>query len=180
MSEKGSGFLGLAKKQWDILLKRHYAGEKTYALAIEHGIDPIRLIATLQELDGLPSIDAEPLGKGVLIFDTPPAPLEDYQTSAVRSLDISQSHHKNLTWALSAAGRFMRTGEVPMECPNDAAFYLYKQAVADPNSFLAKLTQLEVRQGQDEKSSVGVPKSVLEIEKMLSALEAAEDAGVQT
>lgn len=88
---------------------------------------------------------------------------------------VEKSHRENLNWALSAAGEYLRTNEDPKSCPNDAAFYLYMQAKADPKDFLARFNQVEAKvddsRGTAKQAS---QRSADEIDLMLKALDEEE------
>ena len=98
---------------------------------------------------------------------------------SVPSKGIKQSYRENLRWAVDAAGREMRTGESPATCPNDAAFYLYRQAKEDPKDFLAKVGQVEIKASSkeelEEDDRKQATKSIKEIDEMLAALEEEEE-----
>ena len=95
-------------------------------------------------------------------------------TVSVSSKDVKQSYRENLRWAIDAAGKFMRTREEPDDCPNDAAYYLYKQAIQDPKDFLQKVGQVEVkvssREELEEDDRKQATKSIKEIDEMLATL----------
>jgi hypothetical protein len=83
-----------------------------------------------------------------------------------------QSYRQNLNWALEAAGRFIRTKDEPESCPNDAAFFLYTQAVAEPKDFMAKVSTLEKgsEDQSDREEKRSTRKSLAEIEAFLEKL----------
>ncbi len=87
---------------------------------------------------------------------------------------IEQTHRENLTWAIEAAGMYLRTNEEPMIAPNDAAYFLYKQARDDPKEFLGKYTQVDLRGGDDQEEENLAKKagerSIEEINEMLKTL----------
>lgn len=91
-----------------------------------------------------------------------------------------QSHRENLNWALEAAGLFLRTNEQPKICPNDKAYFLYRQACSDGKEFLTKVTQVESKSGSDEEadrlSKQGSERSIQELEEMLETLGEKEEA----
>ncbi len=98
---------------------------------------------------------------------------------AIPSLSKKQSYRENLRWAIDAAGKSKRSREEPEECPNDAAYYLYKQAMDDPKDFLAKVGQIEAKSSAkeelDEDDRKQATKSIDEIDEMLAALEEDEE-----
>ena len=65
---------------------------------------------------------------------------------AVKCDGVQQSYRENLSWAMAAAGERLRTGAKPSACPNDAAWYLYIQAVDSPKEFLQRIGQIEVKE----------------------------------
>jgi len=96
----------------------------------------------------------------------------------VKNEQIEQDHKANLNWAIAAAGENQRTGNPPTSCPNDAAYFLYEQAISSPGTFLSRFTSME------SKVDVGVSKdertrddqrSLDEINNMLSALDGDAD-----
>lgn len=89
---------------------------------------------------------------------------------AIKSEGVSQSHRQNLTWALEAAGRFLRTAEEPAKCPNDAAYYLYRRAIEEPKEFLAKVTQTESKVKTDDGDERAGKRSIRELGEMLETL----------
>lgn len=98
-----------------------------------------------------------------------PAPLDGIECE-----EREQSHRENLSWAIDAAGRFLRTGEAPTKCPNDAAYYLYRQACDEPKDFLGKFTSVEMKGGDDLEEQRLARKSgkrsIAEIEEMLAVI----------
>ena len=67
-------------------------------------------------------------------------------------LGVQQTHRENLQWAMNAAGEFMRTGQSPVKCPNNSAWFLYVQAVDEPKDFLAKVTSVESKADDGEST----------------------------
>ncbi len=100
-------------------------------------------------------------------------------TVSVSSRDVKQSYRENLRWAHDAAGKFMRIKEEPDDCPNDAAYYLYQQAIQDPKDFLGKVGQVEVKASSQEEIEENdrkqATKSIEEIDEMLATLEKEND-----
>ncbi len=92
----------------------------------------------------------------------------------VLSEGIEGSHRDNLRWAIDAAGRSLRTGEAPKSAPNDAAYYLFRQAIEEPKDFLSRVNQIEAKGDEDERARMSARKqgerSVAEIEEMLKSL----------
>ncbi|MFA5186688.1 MAG: hypothetical protein WC551_09450 [Patescibacteria group bacterium] len=90
-----------------------------------------------------------------------------------------QSYRENLRWAIESAGTYLRTGKHPETCPNDAAWYLYRQAIEEPKDFLGRVGQVESKgdseaeqQRIDRKSG---QRSLAELNEMLDILEAPTD-----
>jgi len=85
--------------------------------------------------------------------------------------ETEQTYLDDLRWAKTAAGRFMRTKVKPVRCPNDSAWYLYKQALNDPRDFLTRVGQIEskgdVASVEERDLSRFNKKSVKEINDML-------------
>jgi hypothetical protein len=96
------------------------------------------------------------------------------------SLDQEMSYRDCLRWAASAAGAHLRTGEEFYEVPNDTAFYLYQQALADPKDFMTKFGTMENREDAEdmlEKSTRRqTERSVEEIDKWLGEIQGKVDA----
>jgi hypothetical protein len=84
-----------------------------------------------------------------------------------------QTYRESLNWALSAAGEFLRTGQRPTTCPNDAAWFLYVQAIDEPKDFMAKVAQVEKGDNgeADRNTRLSAQRSIAEIEAMLAELE---------
>jgi hypothetical protein len=59
--------------------------------------------------------------------------------------DKDQSYRDNLKWAINAAGLYLRSKKKPKSCPNNAAWFLYQQALNEPKDFLTKVSQVESR-----------------------------------
>ena len=107
----------------------------------------------------------------------PDIPMWGERTPADQALKIEgkkQTHRENLNWAITAAGRYLRTGEPPESCPNDAAYYLYRQACDEPKDFLGKFNQIEAKgDGDLEEQRLAKrsgQRSIEEIEEMLELL----------
>lgn len=117
----------------------------------------------------------------VSLFDPNPESHPDIQnhgvplaSAKVTSQNVEQSHRENLRWAIDAAGTTLRTGMVPTSCPNDAAYYLYRQAIEEPRDFLSRFNQVEGKEDGDASAQRSIQKSgkraVAEIEAMLDSL----------
>ncbi len=90
-----------------------------------------------------------------------------------------QPYRQSLNWALDNAGTFRRTGNDPVTCPCDAAWYLYELAKEEPKDFLGKVNQVEMK-GDSESEDVRNTKksgrrSIKEIEEMLAELESEDE-----
>jgi hypothetical protein len=85
-----------------------------------------------------------------------------------------QTYRQSLSWAIDAAGKYQRTGQAPISCPCDAAYYLYQQAIAEPKDFLGRVGQIEskgVGESEEEKDLKRAGKrSIKELEAMLVEL----------
>jgi hypothetical protein len=68
----------------------------------------------------------------------------------------------------------MRTGQRPISCPCDTAYYLYQQAIAEPKDFLGRVGQIEskgVGESEEEKDLKRAGKrSIRELEVMLKEI----------
>jgi len=86
-----------------------------------------------------------------------------------------QSHRENLAWAIDMAGRYLRTGEKPDTTPNDAAYFMYRQAIDDPKEFFAKYTQIQAKPNEEEEADrlarTTGKRAISEIDQMLDVLE---------
>jgi len=88
-----------------------------------------------------------------------------------RSEEKQLSYRENLSWAVDAAGEFLRTGKLPRSAPNNAAFFLYEQAVKSPKEFLTKLNQLEAKRTERDSSLKRACRlAIEEIDEMLASL----------
>ncbi len=89
--------------------------------------------------------------------------------------DKEQTHRENLTWAIEAAGKFLRTGKSPSAAPNDAAYFLFRQACDDPKDFLSRFTQVDMKAGDTGEEAALMmrtsDRSIKEIDEMLDTLE---------
>ena len=90
-----------------------------------------------------------------------------------------QSYRDNLRWAIETAGTYMRTGNHPSTCPNDAAWYLYRQAIEEPKDFLSRVGQVESKgdnEAEEQRlSRKSGQRSLAELNEMLDTLEAPKD-----
>jgi hypothetical protein len=90
-----------------------------------------------------------------------------------------QSYRENLRWAIETAGTYLRTGKHPATCPNDAAWYLYRQAIEEPKDFLSRVGQVESKgdnEAEEQRlSRKSGQRSLAEINEMLDTLEAPKD-----
>jgi len=109
---------------------------------------------------------------GTIVTQTPLGVKVTEAAAVIESEDIVQSHRKNLQWAIKAAGKFLRTKQKPETCPNDAAFFLFMQAIDQPKEFMAKVTQIESKQEEEEEADIkkSCKRSIEEIEKILEKL----------
>ena len=86
-----------------------------------------------------------------------------------------QSYRDSLRWAIDAAGAFLRTGEQPVVCPCDAAWYLYEQAKSEPRDFLGKVGQAEMKSSGETEAQKGARasarRSITDLDNMLATLE---------
>ena len=83
------------------------------------------------------------------------------------------THAQNLMWAMNAAGDYLRTKEPPEKCPNNSAYFLYRQAIDDSDKFMAKYQQMALdksRNPEDDSLKRGSQKSIEEIGLMLDTL----------
>ncbi len=91
-----------------------------------------------------------------------------------------QPYRVSLNWALDAAGTFRRTGNDPVSCPCDAAWYLYELAKDEPKDFLGKVNQVEMKGDSESEDSKNAKKSgrrsIVEIDAMLAELEAGDES----
>ncbi len=88
--------------------------------------------------------------------------------------DKEQTHRENLTWAIEAAGKFLRTGKSPSAAPNNAAYFLFRQACDEPKDFLSRFTQVDLKTDDTgEEASLMMrtsDRSISEIDDMLETL----------
>ncbi len=100
---------------------------------------------------------------------------DDLEITDIKNEEKEQTHRENLQWAIAMAGRYLRTNEEPAVVPNDAAYYLYQQACAEPKDFLSKFNQIESKGDSElderKKSRNAGKRRIEEIDEMLSMLE---------
>lgn len=86
----------------------------------------------------------------------------------------SQTYRESLQWAIDAAGCYLRTGQMPISCPCDAAYYLYQQAIQEPKDFLGRVGQIEAKgiDGSEEDKDMkrAGRRSISELEAMLQEI----------
>jgi hypothetical protein len=103
-----------------------------------------------------------------------------FQKPSVLCENIEQTHRDNLNWAITTAGEFLRTGREPVTCPNDAAYYLYEQAKAEPKEFLSRFNQIEAKGDIESEEKRNIRKagkrSLAEIDSMLAELKPEEES----
>lgn len=94
---------------------------------------------------------------------------------AVVSEGKKLSRLEELEWACEAAGKFLRTREMPETCPNDAAFFLLQRAIDEGKHFLDKVMQMTCRNmdeaEQQRRANLSGQRSIEEIEAMLEVIE---------
>lgn len=132
--------------------------------------------ATIRVSKGFPSLRQSLREHDVSMYDTDDS-MTDEPRKGVKSEGKEQSHRDNLNWAISAAGETLRTGKRPTVCPNDAAYYLFMQAIDEPKDFLSRFTQVENKSSdgdEDPRSARAVQRSVDELDRMLDALDEEE------
>jgi hypothetical protein len=85
---------------------------------------------------------------------------------------MKQTYRQNLQWAIDAAGEFMRTSIMPCKCPNNAAWFLYVQAIDNPKEFMSKYNQIEKDSEDNSEREVreACVVSIEEIDKILSQI----------
>jgi hypothetical protein len=119
--------------------------------------------------------DPDPESNPNIVHSVPQNP----QTT-VRCEDKDLTFRENLVWAQGAAGSFFRTGQHPVTCPNDGAYFLYRQAIEDPKTFLQRLGQIEGKNDGDENETKAHRKSIEDLQRMIVAVrehEEIEDEG---
>jgi hypothetical protein len=105
--------------------------------------------------------------------DTPEP--EKKRESTIRNEGRELPYRENISWALTAAGEYLRKGEEPKSCPNDQAYFLYVQAKEQPKEFMQRLGQVESKGDDDREEKRLARKSsnraIKEIDAMLAELE---------
>ncbi len=88
-------------------------------------------------------------------------------------LDQEKSYRENLTWAMEAAGEFLRLKKHPGLCPNNTAWFLYDMARGNPKDFLMRVGQSEAKStdGDDRASKRAGQRSIAELSTMLDELD---------
>jgi hypothetical protein len=102
---------------------------------------------------------------------------KDQVEPGIVDLGVEQSHRDNLNWAIEEAGRFFRTKVEPRECPNNASYYLFRQACEDPTNFMQRFNQIEGKGTEDaeERSRTrSANRSIEELTRMLHEIESAD------
>lgn len=102
---------------------------------------------------------------------------EEIKLDGIECTGQELTHAENLIWAMNAAGDFLRTREPVTECPNNSAYFLYRQAIDDGDKFMAKYQQMamdKTKNPEDESLKRGTQKSIAEIGQMLDTLEGEE------
>lgn len=92
----------------------------------------------------------------------------------VRSENREQSYRENLSWAIKSAGEFLRTKRKPKVCPNDAAYFLFCQAMKEPKDFLQRVSQVETKteDTSDRESRISTKRTLDEIDSFLERINA--------
>jgi hypothetical protein len=87
---------------------------------------------------------------------------------------VEQSHRDNLKWAMDTAGTYLRTGRFPTSCPNDSAWYLFRQAIEEPKEFLSRFNQVEAKSTDDAEERKRAQRNgkwaIEELDEMLEQL----------
>ncbi len=100
---------------------------------------------------------------------------EEAPMDGIECEEHEQTHAQNLQWAINAAGIHHRTHEPPKKCPNNSAYFLYRQAIDDGDKFMAKYQQMMLDKSKnlnpgDELIKRGAQRSIKEIGSMLDTL----------
>lgn len=122
-----------------------------------------------------PPVNAAPIPQAV-----PNDTIENYgitKDGKIYCNNIEQPFRQNLLWAIKAAGLFSRTQQGPTECPNDTAFFLYRQARDNPKDFLGRFAMIEGRSNDEDENELSkeTKKTVAEIEEFLQELDEQEE-----
>ena len=101
--------------------------------------------------------------------------VSDEKLAAIECEDKTLSRLEELDWACRAAGKYARTREMPITCPNDAAFFLLQQAIEEGKHFLDKVMQMTCKNmdeaDQQRRASISGNRAIKEIESMLEVIE---------
>lgn len=99
--------------------------------------------------------------------------IEGKKTTTIENKE--QSYRDNLKWAIDAAGHTLRTKKKPKSCPNNSAWFLYKQALEEPKDFLTKVGQVESKLDDSERDREFIRSTKYSIEEINSFLERMND-----
>lgn len=99
---------------------------------------------------------------------------KDANRPMIKCLKKTLSNRENLIWAIEAAGEERSPeGGPPTECPNWAAYFLYLQALTDPNGFTGKylstVGRVDGEEGDESMRKSG-RRSIAELNEMLETL----------
>lgn len=100
-----------------------------------------------------------------------PKEIVPFDPTSVRSEGREQTYRENLNWAINAAGEHLRTKKNPMICPNDAAWFLYCQAIEEPKDFMQKVGQVESKAAEEDPRKDIVRSSRKTLEEIKDFLE---------
>ncbi|MFH1685599.1 MAG: hypothetical protein ABH983_04805, partial [Candidatus Micrarchaeota archaeon] len=91
----------------------------------------------------------------------------------IENQNLDWSYRENLSWAMEAAGKYMRTNCAPASCPNNSAWFLYRQAIENPKDFMMRIGQIENKSEtpEDRIYKKIQKKSIAELDAMLEELE---------
>jgi hypothetical protein len=81
---------------------------------------------------------------------------------------------ENLQWAMDAAGKHTRTKRYPSLCPNDTAWFLFEMACKEPDKFLMRVGQVEMKASDSDDgkvTSMASRRSIAELNSMLDELD---------
>lgn len=143
-------------------------------------VEQQKLGATQKELAVAFNVSAQTIAKYIKrALENPaeeiPRNPDDYDSIKVDivSTNTDLPFRDNFLWAIQTAGHKLRTGQLPKNCPNDSAFFLFRQACDDPKGFLQKFAQIESKnsENKEEKEAQKAGKrSIEEIEEQLQIL----------
>jgi len=158
-----------ARVDW---LRSPDGGDYTKSQAIVRASKEYRCLYQLFREYDLKDFDPNPESHPEIIHQADVAP--DNTLGGVICENKKQTYRENLQWAIDAAGKYQRTGEKPISCPCDAAYYLYQQAISEPKDFLGRVGQVEskdVGESAEEKDRKRSGKrSIKELEWMIQEL----------